>query len=136
MVRNIAILPPLLFTAVVVGLVLVIGLWSSGQVGASGHSATRTLSPTSVAPGSEITVTIDATALGGFGQVVETLPAGFSYVAGSTMPSDIRTKATGQEVRFTIFGSDQRFSYRVTASDTAGGVYLPRCRNRRQSSGK
>ena len=121
MARNIGILSPLLLATVAVGLALVVGLWPSGQADASGHSATRSLSASSVAPGGEITVTINATNLAdGFGQVVETLPAGFSYVSGSTNPSSIRTTVEGQDVKFTILGTDQMFSYKVMASSTAG----------------
>ena len=118
MVRNITILPPLLLaTAMILGLALLVGLWPSGQAGASGHSATRSFAPSSVAPGGEITVTINAANLDSFGQVVETLPDGFSYVANSTSPSSIRTKVSGQVVSFTIQGTSPIFSYRVTASN-------------------
>ena len=121
MVRNIGILSPLLLATVAVGLALVVGLWPSGQADASGHGATRSLSASSVAPGVEITVRINATNLAdGFGQVVETLPAGFSYVPDSTNPSSIRTTVEGQDVEFTILGANQMFSYKVTASSTAG----------------
>ena len=99
MVRNITIFPPLLLaTAMILGLALLVGLWPSGQADASGHSATRSFAPSSVAPGGEITVTINAANLDSFGQVVETLPDGFSYVANSTSPSSIRTKVSGQVV--------------------------------------
>ena len=121
--RKLAILPPL-FTVVAVGLVLALGLWPSGQADASTHSATRTLSASSVEPGDEITVTIRASGYGSFGQVVETLPAGFSYVGGSTDPSSIRTSVAGQDVRFTLLGAVPTFSYRVLASDTPGDYLL------------
>ena len=122
MVRNITTSPLLVLAAVVVALALVIGasVWPSGQADADGHSAMRSLSSDSVAPGDEITVTIDAANLDSFGQVVETLPEGFSYVANSTSPSNLRTKVTGQEVRFTILGASESFTYKVTASDMAG----------------
>ena len=123
MSRKLAILPPL-FTVVAVGLVLALGLWPSGQADASTHSATRTLSASSVEPGDEITVTIRASGYGSFGQVVETLPAGFSYVDGSTDPSTIRTSVAGQDVRFTLLGAVPTFSYRVLASDTPGDYLL------------
>ena len=57
-----------------------VGLLAHGPVSASGHSATRHLSQDWVAPGEEIVVTITATGYGGLGQVVETLPQGFTYV--------------------------------------------------------
>ena len=117
------VLPPLLLISAVVGLALVIGFWPSGQADASGHSATRSLSSSAVAPGDEITVTINAVNLGSFGQVVETMPQGFSFVADSTTDG---VKANGpgkdgtvQELRFNILGASKRFTYKVTASDTA-----------------
>ena len=117
MVRKIAILTPLLLATM--ALALVVGLWPSGQADASGHSATRSFFSASVAPGDEITVSIAATNDGVFGQVVETLPDGFAYVADSS-PSDIRTTVEGQEVKFSFLGGNSSFSYKVTASDTAG----------------
>ena len=123
MPRKVVILPAL-FAVVALGLVLALGLWPSGQADASTHSATRTLSESSVEPGDEITVTINASGYGSFGQVVETLPAGFSYVENSTDPSSIRTSVNGQEVRFTLLGADLSFSYRVLASDTPGDYSL------------
>ena len=127
--RKLVILPPL-FTVVALGLVLALGLWPSGQADASTHSGTRTLSAPSVAAGDEITVTIRASGYGSFGQVVETLPPGFSYVDGSTDPSTaVRTSVTGtsvtgQVVRFTLLGPVPIFSYRVLASDTPDDYFL------------
>ena len=118
MLRSVTKSPPLLLATVVVGLALVIGLsvWPSGQTDASGHSAIRSFSAPSVAPADEITVTISAANYGDFGQVVETLPAGFSYVEDS---ATVRAKVDGQDVTLTILGADQTFSYRVTASRVA-----------------
>ena len=62
-------------------------------------------------------VTIEANNFGSFGGVTETLPTGFSYVS-SSLPVDL-VVATGQEVRFTLFG-ESNFTYTVTASNTAG----------------
>ena len=78
-------------------------------------AATRTLSASSVAPGESLDVTINATGYGDFGQVVETLPAGFSLETSN--PSGI---ADGQNVRFNLLGADRTISYSVTASRTAG----------------
>ena len=61
------------------------GLLFAGAANASGHSATRTIDPASVAAGGEVTVMIEADDLGFAGTVTETLPAGFSYV-GSSLP--------------------------------------------------
>ena len=57
----------------------------------SDTEATRSFSASSVAPAGEITVTISAANYGDFGQVVETLPAGFSYVEDS---ATVRAKVT------------------------------------------
>ena len=84
----------------------------------SDTGATRSFSASSVAPGGTVTVTISAANYGDFGQVVETLPAGFSYVEDS---ATVRAKVDdGQDVTLTILGADQTFSYRVTASSVAG----------------
>ena len=53
------------------------------------------------------------------GQVTETLPAGFSYVDRSVVPSDITVTETGQKVTFDLVG-ERSFTYKVTAPGTAG----------------
>ena len=88
--------------------------------------ASRTFSPVSVDPADELTVTI--TAPGSVtGQVVETLPPGFSYVSSSL--SDSAVEVEGQIVTFTLLG-EASFSYTVTASSVEGvysfdGVLTP-----------
>ena len=87
-------------------------LWLSapGDADASGHSATRSFSSTSVDPGEEITVTIRADNYGGLGRIVETLPAGF------TSPD-----ASGQTVTIRLLSAGPRTeTYTVTASDNPG----------------
>ncbi|KKN43835.1 hypothetical protein LCGC14_0699270 [marine sediment metagenome] len=79
-------------------------------------TATRDL-PSSVATGASFTVSVTASDYGAFGQVVETLPSGFSYVS-STL-SEAAVTVEGQMVKFTLLG-DTSFSYTVTASSTAG----------------
>ena len=96
-----------------------VGLLSPGPVDADGHSATRSFSATTVDTGGEVTVTVEASDYGRFGQIVETLPAGFSYVHGSVSPSDVRVGVDGQNVRFGLFGEDS-ITYSVTASSAAG----------------
>ena len=80
-------------------------------------SATRSLSSSSVAPGAEITVTINASNYGQFGGIIETLPDGFTFVS-SDLPSS-QVNASGSPIRFTLYG-ESSFTYTVTASDTAG----------------
>ena len=92
---------------------------SSVTVDAPVTGATRSL-PSRAGPGAELTVTISASNYGSFGQVVETLPPGFSYVDDSTDPSDIRTSVTGQDITFTLLGANVSFSYKVTAASSGG----------------
>ena len=95
----------------------------------AGPSATRSFSGmTSVPPGGELSVMITAQEYGSPGRVEETLPDGFSYVEGSTVPGseDIRvTTVVGDDglttVRFTL-EDDEEFTYKVTAS-SMNGVY-------------
>jgi len=84
---------------------------------AADASASRTLPSGTVAPGEEFTVAITASDYGTVGQVVETLPAGFSYVSASglSLPADV----SGNTVTFYLFGSQTSFSYNVEASNTA-----------------
>ena len=92
---------------------------SSVNVDAPVTGATRSL-PSRAGPGAELTVTISASNYGSFGQVVETLPPGFSYVDDSTDPSDIRTSVSGQDITFTLLGANVSFSYKVTAASSGG----------------
>jgi len=73
--------------------------------------------PTSVTAGANFDIDISTFNYGAFGQVVETLPAGFSYVS-STLP-EAAVDVEGQVVKFTLLGETD-FSYTVTASSTAG----------------
>ena len=81
-------------------------------------SATRSFSPTSVAPGGTVTVTITAANYGQAGGVTETLPTGFSYVDSSLASSQV-TELGGNQVRFTL-QNETSFTYTVTASETVG----------------
>ena len=93
-------------------------LWllAPGHADASGHSATRSFSSTSVAPGGTVTVTIAARDYGGFGEIVETVPDEFTIT--NTSPDAI---VMGQTLTITGFGADLRtVTYTVTATDTAG----------------
>ena len=105
--------------AVAVAVVGVAGLLHSDPVEATSHSSVRSLSAPWVLPGGALEVTITAAGYGGLGQVVETLPAGFSY-QGSDL-SEFAVAVEGQTVAFTLLGDD-RFTYRV-AAPSATGVY-------------
>ena len=94
---------------------------SSIAVGpAAGPSASRSFSPDPVDAGGEVTVTITADGYGSFGDVAETLPAGFTY-SSSDLPDDQVTR-DGQTVKFALIGgtSPTTFTYTVTASSVAG----------------
>ena len=88
----------------------------------------RLLAAAPVAPDDEFTVTINNVGLAdGFGSVMETLPAGFSYVDNSafspTRNAVIDAEVDGQTVTFTVVGVDS-FTYRVTVgSDVADGPH-------------
>ena len=84
---------------------------------ASGHSAVRSFSQSWATPGGRLVVTISASNYGGFGQVEETLPEGFTFV-GSSLGEGSVTVA-GQVVSFILLG-DQSFTYTVDAPDAEG----------------
>ena len=88
-----------------------------GVVEAQSHSASRTFQRTWAAPGGELRVTITASNYGAFGQVVETLPDGFTFKS-ATLPSG-QIEQEAQVVRFNLFG-DSSFNYVVTVPTTEG----------------
>ena len=88
-----------------------------GVVEAQSHSGSRAFQRTWAAPGSELRVSITARNYGAFGQVEETLPAGFTFVRSSLPGNQVAEE--GQAVRFSLFG-DSSFTYFVTVSTTEG----------------
>ncbi len=105
--------------AVAVAVVGVAGLLHSAPAEATSHGAVRSFSAPWVLPGGALEVTITAAGYSGFGQVVETLPAGFSYEDSDL--SEAAVAVEGQTVAFTLLG-DERFTYTV-AVPSAEGVY-------------
>ncbi len=104
--------------AVAVAAVGVVGLLHPAPIiEATNHSAVRFLSAPWTLPGGALEVTITAAGYGGFGQVVETLPDGFSY-EGSDL-SETAVSVEGQTVAFTLLG-DERFTYTVAAPGAKG----------------
>ena len=89
----------------------------SSALEASNHSAVRSFSQPWAPLGGLLVVTITATNYGGFGQVEETLPEGFSY-AGSSL-SEGSVTLDGQTVSFVLLG-DGSFTYTVDAPDEEG----------------
>ena len=82
---------------------------------ASPATAIRML-PASVTSGVEFDIAIEASGCGAFGQVMETLPDGFTYI--SCTPDDIGVEPVGNTVKFTFLGSAS-FTYRVKAPTIA-----------------
>ena len=92
--------------------------WSATAIGTPAtRGGIRSFSPPSAALGGMVVVTISASGYGGYGQVVETLPPGFSYVSSSL--TDDSVTVNGQEVTFILVGETD-FTYRVTAPGAAG----------------
>ena len=101
----------LLMVVAVAGIALgCLWLLTPGDADASGHSATRSFSSSSVDPGEEITVTIRADNYGGLGRIVETLPSGFTSPDASDQTVKLRLLQEGPQTR----------SYTVTASNNPG----------------
>ena len=85
--------------------------------GAQSHGGTRSFQQTWAAPGSELQVTITASNYGAFGQVVEELPDGFTFVGSSL--EDANIEVAGQIIRFNLLG-ETRFIYRVNVPTLEG----------------
>ena len=84
---------------------------------ADGHSATRSFNPNPVAPGAEVSISIDLNNVGRLGRVTETLPAGFTYVSSNLDADEVVTN--GQQIRFRLLGSPD-INYTVTAPIAPG----------------
>ena len=93
------------------------GPWSAtAAVTPATWGAIRSFSTPSVSPGGQVMVTITANGFGTVGEVVETLPPGFSLAASS--PGDAVT-VDDREVSFILF-RDTSLNYVVTAPSAAG----------------
>gem|GEM_PF-2045306 len=79
---------------------------------ASPATATRTL-PSSVASGATFNVAIEASGCGFAGQVVETLPDGFTYVGCDS--EDVGVEQIGNTIKFTFLGDSASFTYSAKA---------------------
>ena len=86
----------------------------SSALEASSHSAARSFSKPWAPPGGRLVVTITATNYGGFGQVEETLPEGFSYTGSSLSEGSVTVD--GPTVSFVLLG-DGSFTYTVEVPD-------------------
>ena len=92
-----------------------------------GPRASRTLSPMSLMQGGNIRVTITAMDYGQLGAVVENLPAGFTYVDGSSTLPDVMVEDRGDGSRrltFTLLAPDSgTFSYTVSTANASVGTH-------------
>lgn len=88
-----------------------------GAIEAQSHGATRSFPADWAAPGSEVEITITPNNLGGFGQVEETLPEGFTYVRSGL--DEFQVSETGQTLLFILLSGDS-FTYVVTAPSMEG----------------
>ncbi len=84
---------------------------------AQSHTATRSFQEDWAAPGSELQVTVTASDYGVFGQVVEDLPEGFTFLGSSLDEAHI--EVDGQTVRFNLLG-ETVFTYSVNVPSTEG----------------
>ena len=82
---------------------------------ANEHSATRSFSETTVAPGGEIEVTIDVRNAGRGGAVSDTLPEGFTYVENSSS-GGFSAGVIDDVVGIAFSGAASSISYKATAS--------------------
>ena len=96
-----------------------VALTLQGTAEAQSHSAVRSFSAATVAPGGRLEVSIVAEGYGAIGQVVETLPEGFTYQS-SDMPEHA-VSVEGRTVAFTLFQASS-FTY-VVATPAAEGSY-------------
>ena len=94
------------------------GRWSAAVAGTPATwAAIRSFSPPSVGTGGQVVATIAASGFGPFGQVTETLPPGFDYVASSQ--PDTSVTVDDRKVSFFLI-EETSFTYTVTAPSAAG----------------
>ena len=108
---------------VIVAVATAIGLVGLAVVSAQTTGPTRSFSAAAVPAGGQFEVTVSG--INGFGQVVETLPAGFSYVGGSVSTTQglvaLESKQ-GQVLTFSTGGANS-ITYSVAAPSIQGGIH-------------
>ena len=101
--------------AVLVAVAGLVGLVMSATVAAQSPNVTRSFSAATVAAGGELEVTVTPGGYGRFGQLVETIPDGFSHVS----TGEPGVEVDGQDVILT-FLEGEIVRYRVTAAAGTG----------------
>ena len=102
-------IPPLIAAAVMLA-------WPLASV-AQTQSAVRSFDAETVEPGVTIEITVTANDYGQFGQIVEMLPQGFTFVDSTHDAEGV--EVDGRVVTFTLLQNDS-VTYTVTASETDG----------------
>ena len=72
----------------------------------AGPSATRTVTPDTVEPGGEVRVMVSVMDYGQVGALVEMLPMGFIYVAGSSTDDQVLVENDGRKLTFAFLSDD------------------------------
>lgn len=103
---------------VILTLVIFLLAAAGAPAAANGVNIARS-APVAVAAGSEFEVTLSIAGLDA-GGIVETIPAGFTYV-GTTHPAD-ETRVSGQYVIFSVIGQTE-IAYRVMAPSGGSGTF-------------
>ena len=92
-------------------------LTPGGTAETQSHTAIRSFSASSLEPGGILEVSVATDGYGAFGQVVETLPDGFLYLASNLPEASVSVE--GQAIAFTLFQSSS-FTYTVSVPDREG----------------
>jgi len=96
--------------------IFMVAAYISTPVLASSPFATRIV-PSSVVSGSEFEIAIEAGGCGAFGQVIETLPVGFTYLRCASR--DVGVEQTGNVIKFSFLSDTADFTYAVRAPRVA-----------------
>ncbi|NQE04623.1 hypothetical protein C5S32_02020 [ANME-1 cluster archaeon GoMg1] len=75
-------------------------------------TATRRLPAEPVSAGEPFIVRIEVSDYGTFGQVIETLPEGFTYLTSTLDPGSVKVDASTNTIKFTLFTLYNKTSFR------------------------
>ena len=90
----------------------------------TGPMATRTVTPDTVEPGGEVRVMVSVMEYGQIGALVETLPMGFVYVAGSSTDGEVVVENGGRMLTFAFLSDDvTSVGYTARAMTAAAGSH-------------